>query len=395
MPAQPWRPEQCAQIVEAFKVADITTELDKQIRDLQRSASEHDVKQDEQLQHVKDLRAKVEGGLASLALGLEKVQAATVTDVATKAGQQVQLDASKELQSSISQLSAALEDGTKEMKQSMQLQKDLILVIKTFLEEKVAIQERAIAEAEVSSDLSENKSESSKWPSATLSAAHFAVTLLSTVVSTVTAVSVAKQSRNAQAPTPMLSSKVPDIPRTISFTTSDYTEPKSEITYEAPSQSRASTWVSDFSRSSRNDETSSITQNTSTPKLPPSDSASAHVVFGGYSGDASWSKKISKLDDSDSDNDGRNGIGKHRRYPDTTYLDGPGPALPPSNERLTAGTGHGRHSSRHHGHHSHSHHGGHHSGYSGGYIGGDSGGGNYSGGYSGGHDTSESDSDSD
>ncbi|KAL5428821.1 hypothetical protein PMIN07_011304 [Paraphaeosphaeria minitans] len=126
LPDQPLRPEQCAQIVEAIKVADIPTELDKQIQVLQRSASEHNIGQDEQLQRIKDMRAKLDGGLANLTLSLEKVEDVTTTDVATRAGQQAQLGASKDMQSSLSQLSAALETGTTEIKKSMKVHRDLL-----------------------------------------------------------------------------------------------------------------------------------------------------------------------------------------------------------------------------------------------------------------------------
>ncbi len=366
-------------------MADIPTELDKQIQVLQRSAFEHKIRQDEQLQRVKDLRAKLDGGLASLALTLEKVKDATKTDVATKAGQQAQLDASKDLQSSVSQLSAALETGTEEMEKSMKVQKDLLLVIKTFLEEKAAIQERGIAEAEDSFDLNDKRVESSAWPSATLPAAHLAITLLSTIVSSVTAVSVVKQSQNAREPTPMLSSKVPEIPRTISSTMSNSTISKTEIPSKPPSQSRASTWVSDFSSSTGYGQISSIKQYTSTPKFTPSYSASTHVSFGGYSGDTGWSKKISKLDDSDSDSGESENKERPRRHPDSTYLDSPGPVIPPFNGGLSAGSGHGRHSGSHHGGHHSGYSGGHSGKYHGGYNGGNSGGGGHSGGYSGGY----------
>jgi uncharacterized membrane protein YgcG len=400
--------------VKAIKVADIPTELDKQIQVLQRSASEHKIRQDEQLQHVKDLHAKLDSGLESLALSLEKFKDATTTDVATKSGQQAQLDASKDLQSGISQLSAALETGTKEMKNSMKVQKDFLLVIKTFLEEKAAIQERAIAEAEDSFDLNNKKFESSAWPSATLPAAHLAITLLSTIVSSVTVVSVVRQSQNAGEQTPMLSSKVSESLQIISSPTPTSTTSKTEIPTKPLSQSRALSWVSDFLSSTGygHDQISSISQYTLNPKFTPSHPASTDVSFEGHKGDTGWSKKISKLDDSDSDSGGRENKERPRHHPDSTYLDNPGPVVPPLNEGLSTGLGHGRHSG--------SNHGGHYSGYSrrysrghprkyhGGHIGDDSGGDGHSGGDSGGHvggvssgghsggcSTSDSDSDSD
>lgn len=379
--------------MEAIKVADIPTELDKQIQVLQRSASEHNMRQDEQLQRVKELRSKPDDGLASLALSLEKVRDVTTTDVATKAGQQAQLDASKDLQSDVLQLSAALETGTKEIKESMKVQNDLILVIKTFLEEKAAIQERAMAEAEaeVSVDSSDEKVESSAWPSATLPAAHLAITLLSTVVSSVTAVSVVRQSQNARKPTPMSPSRVPGVPRTVSSATSNSTISKTKISSELSSPSRASTWVSDFSSST------GYGQKLSTPQLIRNGLASTPVSSGFYhaaptsshagnshhlgGGNTGWSKKISKLDDSDSDSGGRKKKERPRHYPDSTYLDSPapilphypvsnyfdslGPVLPPSSNGLHAGSGHGRHSR--------THHKGHNSGDSGGYSDGHSG----------------------
>jgi hypothetical protein len=43
------RPEQCAQLVEAIRLADIPAELEKQIKMLQEAADEHSVRQDDQL----------------------------------------------------------------------------------------------------------------------------------------------------------------------------------------------------------------------------------------------------------------------------------------------------------------------------------------------------------
>ncbi|KAL5401999.1 hypothetical protein PMIN03_011046 [Paraphaeosphaeria minitans] len=431
LPDQPLRPEQCAQIVEAIKVADIPTELDKQIQVLQRSASEHNIGQDEQLQRIKDMRAKLDGGLANLTLSLEKVEDVTTTDVATRAGQQAQLGASKDMQSSLSQLSAALETGTTEIKKSMKVHRDLVFVFKTFLEEKVAINERATAKADAPSRASSDKVESSPWPPATLPAAHMAITLLSTVVSSITAVSVIKQSRK---PTPMSSSTAPDIPRTISSSrqslkgrkptpisfskapevprgirsaTLNRTIVKGEVPHEPPSQSSAKTWVSDFSSSTAYGRTSSMRRDTSSPKPStpkpstpkPStskstrtNSLSTHNSLWGYGNDTEWSKKMSKLDETDSHSGRKNNHQRPDHHPDSNdhkYLESPGPVIPSLNKGLHAGWGHGRHSHRdHEGHHSRysgGHAGGQSGQYCGGYVGGDYGTGGASGTYSGGY----------
>ncbi|KAL5406818.1 hypothetical protein PMIN04_011923 [Paraphaeosphaeria minitans] len=431
LPDQPLRPEQCAQIVEAIKVADIPTELDKQIQVLQRSASEHNIGQDEQLQRIKDMRAKLDGGLANLTLSLEKVEDVTTTDVATRAGQQAQLGASKDMQSSLSQLSAALETGTTEIKKSMKVHRDLVFVFKTFLEEKVAINERATAKADAPSRASSDKVESSPWPPATLPAAHMAITLLSTVVSSITAVSVIKQSRK---PTPMSSSTAPDIPRTISSSrqslkgrkptpisfskapevprgirsaTLNRTIVKGEVPHERPSQSSAKTWVSDFSSSTAYGRTSSMRRDTSSPKPStpkpstpkPStskstrtNSLSTHNSLWGYGNDTEWSKKMSKLDETDSHSGRKNNHQRPDHHPDSNdhkYLESPGPVIPSLNKGLHAGWGHGRHSHRdHEGHHSRysgGHAGGQSGQYCGGYVGGDYGTGGASGTYSGGY----------
>ncbi|KAL5432460.1 hypothetical protein PMIN06_012008 [Paraphaeosphaeria minitans] len=431
LPDQPLRPEQCAQIVEATKVADIPTELDKQIQVLQRSASEHNIGQDEQLQRIKDMRAKLDGGLANLTLSLEKVEDVTTTDVATRAGQQAQLGASKDMQSSLSQLSAALETGTTEIKKSVKVHRDLVFVFKTFLEEKVAINERATAKADAPSRASSDKVESSPWPPATLPAAHMAITLLSTVVSSITAVSVIKQSRK---PTPMSSSTAPDIPRTISSSrqslkgrkptpisfskapevprgirsaTLNRTIVKGEVPHEPPSQSSAKTWVSDFSSSTAYGRTSSMRRDTSSPKPStpkpstpkPStskstrtNSLSTHNSLWGYGNDTEWSKKMSKLDETDSHSGRKNNHQRPDHHPDSNdhkYLESPGPVIPSLNKGLHAGWGHGRHSHRdHEGHHSRysgGHAGGQSGQYCGGYVGGDYGTGGASGTYSGGY----------
>ncbi|KAH7093617.1 hypothetical protein FB567DRAFT_588041 [Paraphoma chrysanthemicola] len=457
---QRWQPDQCAQIVEAIKVADIPTALDKQIQVLQKSASEHKIRQDEQLERVKDLRDKLDGELASLALSLEKVKDATSTDIATKSCQQAQLDASNDLQTSVSQLSAVLESGTTEMKESLKVQKDLLIVIKTFLEEKAAIQERAIAEADVSIDPSDSSVENSSWPSATLPAAYLAISLLSTVVSSVTAVSMVTQRQHAgvQMPSLMLSSKVADIPHTVSSATLESTISKSaqDFPSESPAQRRESSWVSEFSRSTGSGPTSSITQYSSTPQTKREESTITHVTVGGYSvdtnkkeqtpttkvkrgdsgvphfplrgsDDTNWSKKISKLDESDSDSGGRNNDETPSHLPDPNYFVRPGPVAPPSNDGLNANSGYVHSPSYPWGYQSNRSDGGYiesgsnsqgdtggggsgvySGGYSGGYLEGDSSTGGYtgggsSGGYAGGGgsggysrgDTESDDSDSD
>ncbi|OCK97241.1 uncharacterized protein K441DRAFT_685525 [Cenococcum geophilum 1.58] len=199
LPEQPLQQDQLAQIIEAIRIADIPTELDKQIQVLQRSTAEHNIKQDEQLQRIKDLRAKLDGEIAKLHAAVEEAKdAVTASQATTVTSQQSnaesQLDASKGMQTSVNHLYAALESRTDKLETAMKEQRRLILALSRFLEEKAAMQERALAaEDNFDEEEEEVKDEKASWPPATLSAAHLAFALLSTVVSSVVATSVARR----------------------------------------------------------------------------------------------------------------------------------------------------------------------------------------------------------
>lgn len=392
LPEQPLQQDQLAQIIEAIRIADIPTELDKQIQVLQRSTAEHNIKQDEQLQRIKDLRAKLDGEIAKLHAAVEEAKdAVTASQATTVTSQQSnaesQLDASKGMQTSVNHLYAALESRTDKLETAMKEQRRLILALSRFLEEKAAMQERALAaEDNFDEEEEEVKDEKASWPPATLSAAHLAFALLSTVVSSVVATSVARRNQyDQQAVSANVEGSASNNGTTLfsAYQTKDTVTPNStvETTRRTSSQSaqlRGSTWASNFSgkidtRQSSGSRRSSYIQ----PKKENRDRDSSSVDFGGMgawtgSSDTHWSKKLSKLDESDPDKPNKGGE-KH----DTdggSYMNGPGPVIPSSG---SGGFGHssggatsggGGHSSTYNDGYS----GDYSSGNSGGFSGGDS-----------------------
>jgi len=214
-------------------------------------------------------------------------------------------------------------------------------------------------------------------------------------VSSVVATSVARRNQyNQQAVSANVKGSVSNNGTTSfsAYQTKDTVTPNLtvETTRRTFSQSallRGSTWASDFSgkidtRQSSGSRCSSYMQ----PKKENQDRDSSSVDFGGMgawtgSSDTHWSKKLSKLDESNPDKP--NGGGEKHDTDGGSYMNGPGPVIPSS------GSGGFSHSSGG----ATSGGGGHSStcnnGYSGDYSSGNSGG------LSGGDSSRKSDSDSD
>jgi hypothetical protein len=168
MSNQALRPDQCAQLVEAIRLADIPAELDKQISVLKRTGDEHNVKQDEQLEIIKTLRTQLGGLMSTLQTSLGNTSVESPQDSPQDVGRLASL-----LEGQVGSLEATMKD-----------QEQTIEELKKFLEDKVLKQKADKAKSDESSN---------SWPSATISAAYFGSLLLSSVVSTCTATLVNRQ----------------------------------------------------------------------------------------------------------------------------------------------------------------------------------------------------------
>ncbi|KAL4932169.1 uncharacterized protein BDV17DRAFT_288245 [Aspergillus undulatus] len=213
-------PTHCAQLVEAIRLADIPAELDKQIRALQHDAATHKIQQDEHLQTVKALRTELGEKITKLQATLNSIkdEEASAPDSfsqseASRTGVNVDID----------KLSTALQSGTDKLSETIKEHGKMIIALKCFLDDKASASANiAVTNPKSASHLSpvnhnhdeddgadDRGNEQKKhplgfsWPSATLPAAHLALTLLSGVASTVAAVSVNRASRPPPVPRPL------------------------------------------------------------------------------------------------------------------------------------------------------------------------------------------------
>jgi hypothetical protein len=171
-------------LVEAITLAGIPTELDKQIRELKLAADEHNVKQDEQLQIITTLRTQLEERITGVQSVLDKVKG---PDSAAREHHIEQLDASRTVHTRVDKLSEVLESRADELESAMKDQKQLMLALKSFLEDKTSRSESGLNSSQESVQESENQN---PWPSSTLSAGYFAVLLLSSMLSSVAVTSI-------------------------------------------------------------------------------------------------------------------------------------------------------------------------------------------------------------
>jgi hypothetical protein len=181
LPDQTLRPEHSARLVEVIRLADIPAELDKQIRVLKRTADEHNVKQDKQLEVIKKLRTQLDGPMANLQIALDKMKSDTVAD------------SQHDIHHDVYLLASLLESHLESLGTTMKNREQTIEQLKSFLEDK-ALKEKA--------DKTHSMGSSNPWPSGTLSTAYFATSLLSTIVSTCTATSlISQRTRDRGIPT--------------------------------------------------------------------------------------------------------------------------------------------------------------------------------------------------
>jgi chromosome segregation ATPase len=113
--------------------ADISTELDKQIKVLQQCADEHSLEHDEHLEKIQELNQELDEGLASLRNNLGDLADAIADKLANREGQQA---ASDEVQTSLNLLNAAFEGKMRRFDAHIREQETLLLANKAFLEDK-------------------------------------------------------------------------------------------------------------------------------------------------------------------------------------------------------------------------------------------------------------------
>jgi len=114
-------------------------------------------------------------------------------DPAAKDRHQEQLDASRTVHTRVDELSEVLESRAEQLESAMKEQKQLILALKLFLEDKTSRPEHALQSGNERVNESENRN---PWASSTLSTAYFAALLLSSVLSSVAATSIVTRNRD-------------------------------------------------------------------------------------------------------------------------------------------------------------------------------------------------------
>ncbi|KAF2273062.1 uncharacterized protein EI97DRAFT_482656 [Westerdykella ornata] len=252
LPDQPLQPFQCAQILEAIRVADIPAELDKQIQVLQRNARAHNIMQDEQLQRVEELRTKLHSEVSSLQARLKDLEQATA-ELATQNGQKDQLDVSKQATTSVEKLSIALETKSEKLEEELKEQRKLVIALRSFLEDKVEMQQIALATDDEMNYHNGSAKATKSWPSATLPAANLAILLLSSVVSSVAATTLTVAARSQKKHLLTAASRSTTTARVpVSTSSNNYWPTNSSIVERNPQavSSQSSTWVVDFAHSS-------------------------------------------------------------------------------------------------------------------------------------------------
>ena len=358
LPGQPLQPAQCAQLVEAITLAGIPTELDKQIRELKLAADEHNVKQDEQLQIITTLRTQLEERITGVQSVLDKVKG---PDSAASEHHIEQLDASRTVHTRVDKLSEVLESRADELESAMKDQKQLMLALKSFLEDKTS---RSVSESGLNSG-QENVKESENqnpWPSSTLSAGYFAALLLSSVLSSVAVTSIVTRKHHNAIGTarpvfvpadhslpglgkldriqvqPSLIQGFDDMglpPSAVQPMTSTQIKPAWSTTETAISTAAkpeyttsmmGSSWVQDFAR----------TQKAVRPPGGQKSRTEHHEPIGYYSTSSEWrSKRLSKLNNpkyGEPPNWDHEGLSGGNEPETGGYHGGPGPVIPSARE---------------------------------------------------------------
>ncbi|KAH9213226.1 hypothetical protein DL95DRAFT_447242 [Leptodontidium sp. 2 PMI_412] len=340
LPEQLLNPTQCAQLVQAIALADIPTELDKQIRVLTLAADSHNVKQDQQLEIIATLRFQLEDKLETLQSVLNEVKDEQIKDKALKERNEEQVEISKDLGRSVEKLAITLEKRTDVLEEGVKEQKKLILALKSFLEDKVSRFEVVLKSGDDKQGQGEAKEKTVQWPSATLSTAYFAALLLSSVLSSVAVTSVVNRREmnsrylgRKKGCGPVFLPNDHSLPG-LRSTVQSQTEPSvpeavanggelSTIEVDIDTQlepnlstnAKVSEWLFDWS-----------TSPSTLPQVNQQQANYQRAQIDSFDFDVGWSSKLSKLSNSDSGDDLGSGSGEVHHGGD--FTDGPGPVFP-------------------------------------------------------------------
>lgn len=177
-------------------MADIPAELGKQIGVLQRFAAAHGIQNTEHVQRVMEMRETIVTCLDGIHATTKQVQEAVSENQASlnalKADHQTPRDDTIEAEPKTG-------NPTKELHSMLREQKDLLLALRSFLEDKVAAQERA-SQREKQHGNNHVHDAAPCWPRKTLTTAQLAMVLLSAIVPNIAAATLAMrehQSRNS------------------------------------------------------------------------------------------------------------------------------------------------------------------------------------------------------
>ncbi|KUJ08713.1 uncharacterized protein LY89DRAFT_741560 [Mollisia scopiformis] len=211
LPNQLLSPSQRAQLIEAIKLADIPTSLSLQIEQLQRVASSYNMKQDQQLQIVETLKTQLEERITGLQSVLEVVAEQSVdlnlgarergADATERHEEQVEM--TRGVSVGVERLRGVLESRADQLQSALKEQKQLVLALKSFLEDKsqsfLTAPDAESPSPTITTDtpkMTENSNTNSNhWPS-TLSTAYFAALLLSSILSSVTTTALVTRTQN-------------------------------------------------------------------------------------------------------------------------------------------------------------------------------------------------------
>jgi hypothetical protein len=193
-------PTQCALLIEAIHLANIPTELDKQIKTLSKAAQEQNLKQDQQLQVVNKLRTDLTNNIANLRGVLDEAHNSSSQGVTRAEEQHVeQMSAFGELQSSLDGLTKILEDRWSSLDTASIEQKNIIVALKQFLEHKILEEKVSNDSASIEQVSAGSNNTQSHWPPATLAVAYLTTTLLSSIASGMATASVIGRMNNPGA----------------------------------------------------------------------------------------------------------------------------------------------------------------------------------------------------
>ncbi|KAE8446943.1 hypothetical protein EG329_011425 [Mollisiaceae sp. DMI_Dod_QoI] len=173
-------PNQCAQLFQAVYLADIASELDKQIHVLKAIADDHERESDAHLELVKDIKSRLVDTLTNVrSFALQHAKARISDQQESRSADILALD------SSIERLYTSLQDQNDVTQQLVDQQERTIIALKLFLEDKIErFQKRRhqLSDADGCQETLEPPRYPKDWPSATIPTAQVAAILLSSTL---------------------------------------------------------------------------------------------------------------------------------------------------------------------------------------------------------------------